>query len=374
MSFLSNLTIFSQVGDICVAYFDEDGTFYRAKITEVLGEGRFNVHFIDFGNNAISDKLRTVPKAVADLPVCCHRCSVSDIKDEAQFSDTMDKYFGQKFKIQILESSGDHWKIDILINGVSIADELRKSKDNVNMEVAPNLVDSFKNCRVIFSVSPNDFYVKFNEDFNTHESIKEILLVGESFDKLESPKVGDFCVAKYPADGAYYRAQVTSVNKEGVEVIFIDFGNTSIVDDLRVFPENAVLKNVNTRAKHCALENLTDVDFWSEEAIKVFTNIIENTHFNETFQVEILQTHTDPWIVRLYLQNDDVAKKMISKIQDPSQDSDNTTGSIINELVRGITELDADNSMVLHSKDIVMDIIDNIHCSSGHGSMDVTPT
>ncbi|KAL5285683.1 TDRD6 family protein [Megaselia abdita] len=362
-----------KIGDICVAFFNEDETFYRAKITEILENGKYNVHFIDFGNNAISDKIKIIPNNVAQKPLCCQKCWIEDIKDETQFSNTMEKYFGQKFNINILESSSNNWKIDILVDGVNITEELRNSKPNVTVEADNNLIYSFKKCRVIFTLSPNDFYVTFNEDLTAHDNIKEMLLVSESFDKLESPKVGDFCIAKFKQDGAYYRAEVIAVNENGIEVLFVDFGNTAFTDDLRVIPQNDVLKNINTRAKHCALENLSDVDFWTEEACNIFNELINRTSFNETFQVEILQTNTDPWIVRLFFDERDVARMMISKMQPNNADCElNTAEVIVDDLVRELTELNTENSLILNSKDIVMDIIDNIHCSSGHGSMDLS--
>lgn len=333
-----------------------------------LGDGKYNVYFIDYGNSAVSQKLRTIPKTTAEYPVCCHKCSVDGIKDERHFTNTMDKYFGQMLKIQILESSEDHWTVDILFNGVNIGEELRQSpKENVTNEFAQNLVDSFKMCRIATALSPNDFYVRFNENTNIHESINEILMVGESFDKLENPKIGEYCIAKSQRDGAYYRAQVTAVTNDGFEVNLIDFGEQCVTDDLRVILENPTLKNLSTRAKHCALENLTEVDFWSEEATHFFKAII-NDHFNETFQVEILQTHNDPWIVRLSVNSNDVAKELIAKMQGALH-----SDCIVDDLVRGITELDTENSLILHSKDTVNEIIDNIYSSSGRGSLDEFP-
>lgn len=332
-----------------------------------LENGKFGVYFIDYGNSAVSEKLKTIPKTVVEYPVCCQRCSVDGVKDEAHFANTMDKYFGQRMKVQVMQSSDDRWTVEILVGGVNITEELRCPKKNVTNEPAQDLVNSFKMCRIGYASSPNDFYVKFNEYSNVHDSINEILYLGQSFDKLENPKVDDICIA-LSTDGAYYRSHVTVVNKNEYEVILIDHGDHCVSHDLRVIPENATLKNLSTRAKHCALENLTEVDFWSEEASQIFKNIV-NGHFNETFQVEILQTHTDPWIVRLFVNNTDVAKELACKMREPDPDADNT-GCIVNELVRGITELDTEDSLILHSKDIANEIIDNIHTSSGRGSME----
>lgn len=362
----------SQIGDICATVDGElyIATLYRGKITEILEDGKYKVHFIDFGNNTISSDLKVVPQSIINEPVCCHKCSVDGIQDEVRFSETMDRYFGERFKINILESSESNWKIDILFNGVNITDELRKSKEVLLSEPAINLVDSFKKCRITHTISPNDFYVAFIEDEDIMGKMREVLSFSSSFEKFENPKVGDFCIAKFVDDGGYYRAQVTQVNENGIEVLFIDYGNSSLADDLRVFPQNEDLRNTKTRAKRCALENLTDVDFWSEQAIDVFNDIINSKNFNETFQVEILHINTDPWIVRLHFNDLDIGEELISKIKEPRKDLD-TTETIVNDLVRDITELNSEDSIILHSKDIGDH---NIHCSSGHGSMDVTPT
>ena len=50
------------------------------------------------------------------------------------------------------------------------------------------------------------------------------------------PSVGMACVAQLSTDKRHYRAQVLAVLEEGrVEVLFVDFGNTEVTVDEKIF-------------------------------------------------------------------------------------------------------------------------------------------
>ena len=39
------------MGDLVAAPFDEDKNYYRAKVMEVLDDGRVDVYFLDYGDS-----------------------------------------------------------------------------------------------------------------------------------------------------------------------------------------------------------------------------------------------------------------------------------------------------------------------------------
>lgn len=54
------------------------------------------------------------------------------------------------------------------------------------------------------------------------------------------PKIGEICGAKFSADGLWYRAKVDKRNPDGsVEVLFVDYGNTDLVQLADIRPTDA---------------------------------------------------------------------------------------------------------------------------------------
>jgi len=55
----------------------------------------------------------------------------------------------------------------------------------------------------------------------------------------DSPSVGLPCVARYQADGIYYRAQIHNIKGQFAKVIFVDYGNeqyTPLKELKRIIP------------------------------------------------------------------------------------------------------------------------------------------
>ncbi|KAK6630283.1 hypothetical protein RUM44_004950 [Polyplax serrata] len=84
--------------------------------------------------------------------------------------------------------------------------------------------------------------------------IMAAIATGETFQN--SVEVGEICAAKFYDDSCYYRAEISSIEGENVDVFFMDYGNfqKTEIEDLRPLPE--VLKRV---PKFAVEVNLTDI-------------------------------------------------------------------------------------------------------------------
>lgn len=81
-----------------------------------------------------------------------------------------------------------------------------------------------------YEVSQSDFYIQKTEDTETLDQIMEkVAEQSASNTKILSPAVGQACIAKFVDDGAWYRAEVKKVDGS-IEVHFVDYGNSSAVD------------------------------------------------------------------------------------------------------------------------------------------------
>ncbi|SPP73490.1 maternal protein tudor [Drosophila guanche] len=120
------------VGAVCVAQFPEDEVFYRAQIVKVLDEGKCEVHFIDFGNNAVTDKFRQLPEELAKPPRYSKHCELEsatiakcNVADLQSFIDTR---FSETFQVEILATKGADsctHVVRLFYQSTSISEKLR---------------------------------------------------------------------------------------------------------------------------------------------------------------------------------------------------------------------------------------------------------
>ncbi|KAH8400893.1 hypothetical protein KR009_001677 [Drosophila setifemur] len=98
------------VGALCVAQFPEDEVFYRAEIVKVLDEGKCEVHFIDFGNNAVTQQFRQLPEELAKPEPYSKHCELEAATiakcDVARLQTFIDSRFSETFQVEILATKG----------------------------------------------------------------------------------------------------------------------------------------------------------------------------------------------------------------------------------------------------------------------------
>lgn len=105
-------------------------------------------------------------------------------------------------------------------------------------------------------------------------------------------EVGDPCVAKF-SDGGWYRGTILAPAPCGYEVLFVDYGNSAIVDRVDVTPCILKYTTLPIQAMECSLGKLRSPDDgWSEECIdhmmhlttdkQMVIEIVEKTEENGT--------------------------------------------------------------------------------------------
>jgi hypothetical protein len=72
------------------------------------------------------------------------------------------------------------------------------------------------------------------------EALAKTLEEADSYPPLAKPELGMHCVAKFEADGVFYRAQITSQSEAATEVCFYDYGNSAQVTDMRQIPDQVL--------------------------------------------------------------------------------------------------------------------------------------
>ncbi|KAL2081955.1 hypothetical protein ACEWY4_021773 [Coilia grayii] len=131
-------------------------------------------------------------------------------------------------------------------------------------------------------LSPANFWIrsaKRNEDFEDLMDMlaEHVSTLKQKEDVLENPVPGTLCLAMYEKDLHYYRAIVTDTLEHGVEVFFVDFGNTEMVPDwlIKKLPEHFTTEP--EFAVNCSLAHMLPVeDVWTDTVTEYFRNIVSN--------------------------------------------------------------------------------------------------
>ena len=182
-------------GDLVLAKWTEDSTWYRAQIQSTALD-TVTVLFYDYGNADIVDKASIVHKE-SDIPAF-------DLKDEILTSEI------QQF-----------------------------SKDStVAVDSTPN------------SSSTTEAHESKNSEVL---SSAETPVSRVPIDKDSLQKQGNHVFAKWGEDQTWYRAIVTSLSEDKVSVLFIDYGNTDTVDMNSVHLESSSIPELEEKDENVYL-------------------------------------------------------------------------------------------------------------------------
>lgn len=375
------------IGDICVAKYDQDNLYYRAKIVEQLTDTELRVHFIDYGNYSTTSDYRVAPDSILAIKPLAYHCTIEksnetltdtqlkqlnklitvddnytiDIIDDQQQPNIVCLYLNDQNLYELIqqndaddtttnvteqidqndainiskeivtemlheidqnnelvceivddmldklgnsdEKSLENQSNDLVCDIVTdIMDSLTINDDNSNdhqlstineqstMTSNDNneiirddpLIDAF----ISYGISPSNFYIQHHDSTDAVENMIDRLLDAEQFPIVTEPKVDLLCVAKH-TDELYYRAKILSIKEENAcEIFFIDYGNKTISNDLRIIPDDLI--DVQPLAIHCKINGINP----------------SSDIANENFSNFILSNLSKLYRVKYYPQND----------------------------------------------------------------------
>ncbi|XP_018362719.1 PREDICTED: maternal protein tudor-like isoform X1 [Trachymyrmex cornetzi] len=296
-------------GLLCVAKYPEDGQWYRARIVSHDDNGT-QVIYIDYGNSAISTEIHTIPEDLASIPPLSRKCCLELPSQVAEWSEQAREEFVKLaadgatiFLLDVLKDQ-ETSLVKLTLDGQNVADILGNMCEQnlpvieerlppLGEENSPNVMVSHINC-------PNEFWIQAESSISELEVMSDRLRDAESFLMLTNLDVGMVCAARYPEDGYWYRAKIVGHCEEGTEVLYMDYGNSAVTEELRVLPEDIV--NIPILSKLCALEK-PNIVAWSEKACDKFKELAAEGA--TMFQFEILDEN-DPMHVRLCLNGTNV--------------------------------------------------------------------
>ena len=133
---------------------------------------------------------------------------------------------------------------------------------------------------VSFAESPARFYIQLVENYTSLEQLSTILNK-DGWNAQPSgavrPDVGTFCVAQFSEDKLWYRARVTAVHGNEVEVCFIDFGNSERVQVSKLRPLQSQCEKIPCAAVPCTLDGLAPDTAKSPDVMQKFSKLASDS-------------------------------------------------------------------------------------------------
>ncbi|XP_065094028.1 maternal protein tudor [Ochlerotatus camptorhynchus] len=272
---LPSLKDFS-VDRYCIAPYSADDLWYRAKIIDSHDD--LIIQLIDYGTSDVitsnkKHELKDVNESLMKFKIFAKQCSLlvgpamgKSWSEEA----TMILRELNEVDVQFLvECEGLNY-IELKSGDRDLAEELIAKKLAETMEYVP----SGQLCFTSHTESIREFYLQLERDILQLDSLVDYMAKFEEFPCVPQPTVGSIYAAEFPDDGLWYRAQILSIlGDQSFEVFFLDYGNTSVVTNVRALEKSvAELPLLCTK---CILRLPDGVKMWSDEAETKFKEIAD---------------------------------------------------------------------------------------------------
>ena len=318
-------------GQVCCAKYSVDSAWYRARIISSEGSA-VKVLFIDYGNvedcdadslKQLISEFQTTPPLAAECRL--QGCGASSEDLTAKFEALL---LDQEIDTQFISTSPPY-QVKLKVEGKDVASEIGLSVDgkspvqsNSNesqddpedlpdQEIPTGCVPGY----VSHIDSPGKFYVQLvSQELTLDETTEGITAIYSELESsdllLLTPSIGKICCAKFPEDGAWYRALVTGLSGKGTSVLFVDFGNSSIVPAENMKELAPQFMDKAPFAYECSLGKIPNCA-WPEDVLDAFTNATID-------QVDItFKSKSAPHIVSLSSEGEDIAESIgASSFQD----------------------------------------------------------
>ncbi|XP_078612166.1 uncharacterized protein LOC144882311 isoform X2 [Branchiostoma floridae x Branchiostoma japonicum] len=300
------------IGDPCCAQFSEDCSWYRGRITE-KSEGKLGVQFVDYGNQEMVP-LEKVQELQADLlkqPPFAVACVLEGTKPTGtEWSNVASSWFKEvtiervlqaefldskePVRVKLSDGSEDIGKNMVkrghAVQDADIKTEMPKASGDHPVEVAKVPSEPFpvlkevdltegSNVEVYVSVtlSPSNFWCQLASTTSELDSLMEKIYdyyAAVNNEVLQDPQPGMPCIAQFSEDQGWYRAKVIKVEGDGVEVIFVDYGNSEKVERSLVKVMKSQFTEVPVQAFQCCLSNTTPPgSVWDNDTTAKFTQL-----------------------------------------------------------------------------------------------------
>lgn len=244
-------------GDLVRAEFADDSSWYRAVVRKTVGTAAV-VEFVDFGNEATTpiSKMGKLGEHFLQVPVFSVHCRLQGVPEgmlDPEAAAAFKEKCGNAEKVlrcRFLRQRGSVWEVSL---GDSRLGNVSKSPSEVP-ESSPDTPQRYSQREFLVGETLQVCVSSVNEDqtfwclaVDDLDRITSAILdicnaPGRKSVDPDAISAGSPCLALFPADGLWYRAEVRERDGDRLRVFFVDYGNTSTVGvaDVRELPPGLV--------------------------------------------------------------------------------------------------------------------------------------
>lgn len=297
-----------RAGVTCVAKYSVDDQWYRGRIIDTDGEIT-SIQFIDYGNtDTITDHslLKTSNDSFNAFPPYAVPCSMALVPTARDWSESacqkMQEILPSLIHFEVISESSERHYVKLMLGERDIAKELIESGEATALDI----IKSGEKCYVSHSNSIEDFYIQMEASTKGLDLMEQYLTEAAKLEPLKNIQPGAMCAALFSDDNCYYRARVLNQKAGCIEVMFIDFGNTSLTSDVRTLPTD--IAELPHMARKCSLKMSEAIQSWTDEAEERFKEICATGA--TTFTVRLVKVTKQITVIELYIDNSNVGNQL----------------------------------------------------------------
>lgn len=290
-------------GDLVSALYPDDNCWYRAVVRKAPVGDVADVEFIDFGNTAevLVSKVCVLDKMFSQPRYSIH-CSLTGVglnvncDVASNFKTEMEKN-AYRFLGMFVQQSGSVWEVNLEANGEPLGSAFSKDTNVTTVTGAHKSpgtdfkLCTYKNPDILTGqviavyasviIGPQLFWCQYAET----EKLLEISDIIQKADNamesealtVETLPIGSGCIALFNEDQLWYRALVTSGEKDTLSVLFVDYGNESKVKISVVKPMPLEVSDLPPQAFACQLDGFDVLEgSWDDDATDQFFELIND--------------------------------------------------------------------------------------------------
>ncbi|XP_072393334.1 protein tudor-like isoform X2 [Diabrotica undecimpunctata] len=303
-------------GALCAAPYSVDQQWYRAEVLDA-DEDITTVRFVDFGNTDVIDnnttRVKTLPPKLLSLAIYATRCAlkvgpIGEEWDALAMTAFENLTNVENLTAEILNQDEKCTYVELYVDSTDIRAAL--VKENL-VKTIMEKTETRQTGFVSHLNSPSEFWIQLESCIDELEWIAEQLSSAETFPDVTDFTPGTLCAALFPDDQMWYRARILSDTVAGLELIFIDYGNSCVCTDLKQLPEDLVM--TAPLAMKCSLQKNDGIPTWTPEAAAKFADI--SAEGQTIFTVKKISSG-ETSIVQLFLEDNDVTTMLLPSTED----------------------------------------------------------
>ncbi|KAG4076937.1 hypothetical protein HA402_015924 [Bradysia odoriphaga] len=270
----------------CIVRYSVDNQWYRAAIIDSCS-GVTSILFIDYGNtDTITNNslIKATTEAFDQIPPFAIPCALPlEAKDRMTWSveacELLRNLMDRELEFEYVCKGKSNNFVKLYDADRDIMQELIWAGHAIKLES----IRSGTNCYVSHINSISDFYIQMESDQDTLRKVADYLIDVSKFEVMRNIKEGLACAARDPHDKLWYRARILSCKANGTEVFFVDYGYSTMTNELRILP--TPIANAPSLAKNCSIVKPKNIPYWPERAERLFAELTDS---GAIFTVEVV--------------------------------------------------------------------------------------